>query len=58
LADERERRISQLTRRSHRTARPTTRIEDAKSGELHRPHHIDLNSGRYRGKQILKPKED
>jgi large subunit ribosomal protein L32 len=27
--------------------------EDAKSGELRRSHHIDLKTGRYRGKQIL-----
>ena len=33
-------------------------VEDAESGELRRPHHIDLKSGRYRGKQILKAKED
>jgi large subunit ribosomal protein L32 len=33
-------------------------VEDAESGELRRPHHIDLKSGRYRGKQVLKAKED
>ena len=32
-------------------------VEDADSGELRRPHHVDLKSGKYRGKQILKPKE-
>ncbi|MGO4872695.1 MAG: 50S ribosomal protein L32, partial [Roseiarcus sp.] len=26
------------------------------SGELRRPHHIDLKSGMYRGRQVLKPK--
>lgn len=45
-------------RRSHDKLAKTTYIEDAESGELRRPHHIDLKSGRYRGKQILKPKED
>ncbi|WP_247642679.1 50S ribosomal protein L32, partial [Brucella melitensis] len=27
------------------------------SGELRRPHHIDLKSGMYRGRQVLEPKE-
>ncbi len=26
------------------------------SGELRRPHHIDLKSGMYRGRQVLTPK--
>lgn len=30
-----------------------TYIEDTDSGELRRPHHIDLKSGRYRGRQVL-----
>ncbi|GAB4237064.1 MAG: 50S ribosomal protein L32 [Methyloligellaceae bacterium] len=33
-------------------------IEDKDSGELRRPHHIDLKTGMYRGRQILEPKED
>jgi large subunit ribosomal protein L32 len=33
-------------------------IEDASSGELRRPHHIDLKTGIYRGKQILEPQAD
>lgn len=45
-------------RRSHDKLAKSTYVEDAESGELRRPHHIDLKSGRYRGKQILKPKED
>lgn len=35
-----------------------TYVEDKDSGELRRPHHIDLKSGKYRGRQILEPKED
>jgi len=31
--------------------------EDKNTGELRRPHHIDLKSGMYRGRQILDPKE-
>lgn len=45
-------------RRAHDKLAKSTYVEDADSGELRRPHHIDLKSGRYRGKQILKPKED
>jgi large subunit ribosomal protein L32 len=36
-------------------SRPTY-VEDKDSGELRRPHHIDLKSGMYRGRQVLKPK--
>jgi large subunit ribosomal protein L32 len=31
---------------------------DKASGELRRSHHIDLKSGKYRGKQILAVKAD
>jgi len=33
-------------------------VEDKDSGELRRPHHIDLKSGKYRGRQILPPKTE
>jgi large subunit ribosomal protein L32 len=35
-------------------------VEDKDSGELRRPHHVDLKTGMYRGRQILtvKSKED
>ncbi len=45
-------------RRSHDRLKDNTYIEDADSGELRRPHHIDLKSGMYRGRQILEPKDD
>jgi large subunit ribosomal protein L32 len=32
-------------------------VEDKNSGELRRPHHIDLKSGMYRGRQVLEAKE-
>ena len=32
-------------------------IEDKDSGQFRRPHHIDLKTGMYRGRQILEPKE-
>ena len=34
-----------------------TYVEDKTSGELRRPHHVDLKTGMYRGRQILAPKE-
>ncbi|MDG1419121.1 MAG: 50S ribosomal protein L32 [Maricaulis sp.] len=45
-------------RRSHDALSAPTYIEDKDSGELRRPHHIDLKSGMYRGRQILTPKDD
>jgi len=43
-------------RRSADALKQPTYVENAQSGELHRPHHIDLKSGLYRGRQVLKPK--
>ena len=40
-------------RRSHDALTAPTYIEDKNSGELRRPHHVDLKTGMYRGKQIL-----
>ena len=45
-------------RRSHDRITTTAYIEDQDSGELRRPHHIDLKSGKYRGRQVLEPRED
>lgn len=45
-------------RRAHDTLSTPTYIEDKDSGELRRPHHIDLKSGKYRGRQILEPKSE
>lgn len=45
-------------RRSHDALSAPSYIEDKDSGELRRPHHIDLKSGMYRGRQILTPKDD
>jgi large subunit ribosomal protein L32 len=33
-------------------------VEDKDSGELRRPHHIDLKSGMYKGRQVLKAKTE
>jgi large subunit ribosomal protein L32 len=45
-------------RRSADALTPPCYIEDKDSGELRRPHHIDLKTGQYGGRQILEPKEE
>jgi len=45
-------------RRAHDKLGPNTYIEDQESGELRRPHHIDLKTGKYRGRQVLPAQED
>ena len=45
-------------RRSADALKAPTYVEDKKSGELRRPHHIDLKSGMYRGRQILPPQAE
>ncbi|MBB3931896.1 large subunit ribosomal protein L32 [Kaistia hirudinis] len=45
-------------RRSHDALSQPTYTEDKNSGELRRPHHIDLKTGMYRGRQILTPKSE
>jgi len=43
-------------RRSHDALKAATYVEDKDSGELRRPHHIDLKTGMYRGRQVMTPK--
>jgi len=45
-------------RRSADALKNPAYVENPDSGELHRPHHIDLKSGMYRGRQVLEPKDD
>lgn len=45
-------------RRSADALTAPTYIEDKDSGERRRPHHIDLKTGKYRGRQILEPKNE
>ena len=44
-------------RRGHDRLRSDTYVESPDTGELHRPHHIDLKTGMYRGRQVLKVKD-
>jgi large subunit ribosomal protein L32 len=43
-------------RRSADFIKQPTYVEDKDSGELRRPHHVDMKTGMYRGRQILKVK--
>jgi large subunit ribosomal protein L32 len=47
-------------RRSADALAAPTYVEDKDSGELRRPHHVDLKTGMYKGRQVLtiKSKED
>jgi large subunit ribosomal protein L32 len=42
-------------RRSADALSASSYVEDKDSGELRRPHHVDLKTGMYRGRQILAP---
>jgi len=44
-------------RRSTDALKSPIYVEDKKSGEMHRPHHINLITGEYNGRQILKPQD-
>ena len=45
-------------RRSADALKAPTYIEDKDSGELRRPHHVDLKTGMYRGRRILIKKSE
>ena len=43
-------------RRSRDSLASDTYGEGKDTGELHRPHHIDVKTGMYKGRQVLKIK--
>jgi len=43
-------------RRAHDALGSNFYVEDKDTGELRRPHHIDLKTGMYKGRQVLKVK--
>jgi large subunit ribosomal protein L32 len=45
-------------RRSADALKKPTYVEDKDSGELRRPHHLDLKTGMYKGRQVLKDKKE
>ena len=51
-------RMKRGTRRSADALQAPAYIEDKDSGEQRRPHHIDLKTGMYRGRQVLKKKSE
>ena len=56
-----KRKVSRAKRGQRRSAdalKKPTYVEDKDSGELRRPHHVDLKTGMYRGRQILEPQDE
>ena len=51
-------RMKKGQRQSHDALSRPAYVEDKDSGERRRPHHIDLKTGKYNGRQILEPKSD
>jgi large subunit ribosomal protein L32 len=51
-------RMKRGNRRSADALKQPTYIEDKSSGELRRPHHIDLKTGMYRGRQVMDVKAE
>jgi len=54
-----KKKVSRMKRGQRRSAdalAAPSYIEDKNTGELRRPHHIDLKTGMYRGRQVLTPK--
>lgn len=44
-------------RRAHDALKSPTYVVDQDSGEYRRPHHIDLKTGSYKGREIIEPKD-
>lgn len=44
-------------RRSHHALKTVNWIEDSSSGEARRPHHIDLKTGTYNGRQVIEQRD-
>lgn len=50
--------MKRAMRRSHDALAAPAYVEDKDTGERRRPHHIDLKTGTYRGRQVLEPKSE
>lgn len=48
-------RMKRGQRRAHDALTLSAYVEDKKSGNLRRNHHIDLKAGTYNGRQVLPP---
>lgn len=51
-------RMKRGNRRSADALSAPAYVEDKDSGNLRRPHHIDLKSGKYRKRQVLEVKSE
>lgn len=51
-------RMKRGMRRSADALSTPSYIEDKDSGEHRRSHHLDLKTGKYKGRQILPPKAE
>ena len=40
-------------RRAHDALKNPTYVEDQDTGEYHRPHHINMKDGMYKGRQVI-----
>jgi large subunit ribosomal protein L32 len=45
-------------RRAHHALKSPSYVVDQDSGEHRRPHHIDLKTGMYKGREVLPPKDE
>lgn len=45
-------------RRSHDALQPPALAVDKQTKSVHRPHHVDLKTGFYRGRQVLFPEDN
>jgi large subunit ribosomal protein L32 len=45
-------------RRSHHALGTNPYVEDKDTGELRRPHHVDLKTGMYKGRQVIEQKDE
>lgn len=45
-------------RRAHDALKAPAYVVDQDSGELRRPHHIDLKAGTYKGREVIQPKDE
>ena len=44
-------------RRAHDALKSPAYVEDQDTGEYHRPHHVDMKTGFYKGRQVIQVKE-
>jgi large subunit ribosomal protein L32 len=51
-------RMKRGNRRSADALAAPAYVEDKDSGERRRPHHIDLKTGKYKGRQVLPEKAE